>query len=212
MLSTSSNQIANSAVAISRIRRNVRRPALLPPPNPIFASLLKRARNLEPVNRLAGISTPFRSVVNADVKSPASLYRIPRGGDDVGLRRANEIRFEALIDKASANFGVASSLVKAVVKAESGFNERAVSGAGAIGLMQLMPGTARSLGVVDPYDLEQNIDAGVDYLSRQLERFDSVPLALAAYNAGPKRRFAVRWNSALSRNPRIRCPGSRLSK
>ena len=123
--------------------------------------------------------------MNADVKSPASLYRIPRGGDDVGLRRANEIRFEALIDKASANFGVASSLVKAVVKAESGFNERAVSGAGAIGLMQLMPGTARSLGVVDPYDPEQNIDAGVDYLSRQLERFDSVPLALAAYNAGP---------------------------
>ena len=69
--------------------------------------------------------------------------------------------------------------------AESGYRADAVSPAGALGLMQLMPGTARSLGVTDPLDPLQNVLGGAEYLRQQLERFGSVEKALAAYNAGP---------------------------
>ncbi len=76
-------------------------------------------------------------------------------------------------------------MLKSVIHAESGFRTGAVSSAGAMGLMQLMPGTANALGVSDPFDTEQNIAGGAHYLRQQLDRFDGqVPLALAAYNAG----------------------------
>ena len=90
------------------------------------------------------------------------------------------------IQNAAAQYGINGALVDAVAWQESRYNPRARSSAGAIGVMQLMPGTARQLGVTNPHDVRQNVAGGAAYLREQLERFgNNVPLALAAYNAGP---------------------------
>jgi len=95
---------------------------------------------------------------------------------------------ETLIQKYASRYGVDPSLVRAVMRNESGFNPNAVSPKGAQGLMQLMPGTAALMGVSNPFDPEQNIAGGVGYLRHCLDCFDhNVPLAVAAYNAGPGR-------------------------
>lgn len=93
---------------------------------------------------------------------------------------------DAAFEKAAQAYGVPVNLLKAVAKAESGFDPDVVSSAGAQGIMQLMPGTARSLGVSDPFDAEQNIMGGAKYLSQLLRQFNGdTTLAVAAYNAGP---------------------------
>jgi Transglycosylase SLT domain len=95
---------------------------------------------------------------------------------------------ESLINKYSSLHQVDPSLVRAVMRHESGFNPQAVSPKGAQGLMQLMPGTADLMGVSNPFDPEQNIAGGVGYLRHCLNRFNNDPvLAVAAYNAGPER-------------------------
>jgi soluble lytic murein transglycosylase-like protein len=94
-------------------------------------------------------------------------------------------RYDGIIQKASVQHGVDFSLIKAVIKAESDFDRRAVSDKGARGLMQLMPQTAHLMAVTDPFDPHENIHAGVRYLKYLLASFqNNVPLALAAYNAG----------------------------
>jgi soluble lytic murein transglycosylase-like protein len=94
--------------------------------------------------------------------------------------------FASIIERVSEKYGVDPSLVGALIKNESNFNSNAESHVGAQGLMQLMPSTAASLGVLDSFDPYQNIEGGVKYLSNLLDMYDGdVSMALAAYNAGP---------------------------
>lgn len=120
--------------------------------------------------------------------NPSPVVNGPYDSDVASLShpRAPKSEVRRHIQSAAARFGVNSDLVDAVAWQESRYNPRARSSAGAMGVMQLMPGTARQLGVRDPHDVAQNVTGGTAYLRQQLERFgNNVPLALAAYNAGP---------------------------
>jgi len=136
--------------------------------NLMFSLLEKLLKKLE-TNGQSGQTTSGTQSVSAGSESQ------PVTGD-----------FSSLINQAAQKYNVDPALVQAVVKAESNFNPNAVSSAGALGLMQLMPGTASGLGVQNPLDPAQNIDGGVHFLSNLLKHYNGdVRLAVAAYNAGP---------------------------
>jgi soluble lytic murein transglycosylase-like protein len=94
-------------------------------------------------------------------------------------------QYDGIVGLAALQNDLPAALVKAVIAAESAFDAEAVSHAGAQGLMQLMPATARTLGVVDPLRPDQNVRGGVRYLRELVDRYGDLSLALAAYNAGP---------------------------
>lgn len=122
--------------------------------------------------------------------APADVYEVEgapayRSTKPAASSSARE-RYEPLVQEYASRQSLRPELVRAVIQVESGFNPFATSPKGAMGLMQLMPQTARELGVTDPYDPEQNIRGGTRYLRELLDKYQGdEELALAAYNAGP---------------------------
>jgi len=145
-----------------------------------YQKIVEVQQKLDNVSARAGLNAPlFSSLLaqasseNADISAVVS---------DLGTSA-----YDSIIAAASMAYNLDEDLIRAVIQTESSYNTNAVSSAGAQGLMQLMPGTAASLGVTDPFDAQQNIFAGTQYLKKQIERFGDVRLALAAYNTGPSR-------------------------
>ena len=126
---------------------------------------------------------------NRQPGTPLRTFAVPEAPAVRATRAADTSRarqFDGLIDQHARDHGVRTDLVRAVMQVESGFNPTARSPKGALGLMQLMPATARQFGVRNPFDPGENIRGGVAYLRQLLDRYgNNEQLALAAYNAGP---------------------------
>ncbi|MCD6156550.1 MAG: lytic transglycosylase domain-containing protein [Candidatus Atribacteria bacterium] len=141
------------------------------------ASLL---RVLTRINEIENLLSRVNSSSNTPLASRGSVQA--SSGDSVENKS-----FEEILKEYADQYQIDVNLLKKLIQVESGGNARAVSPKGAMGLMQLMPQTCRMLGVKDPFDVRENIAAGTRYLRSLIDRFGSLELALAAYNAGPSR-------------------------
>ena len=144
-----------------------------------FKKLLEEKIEKPTENKEITPQAPVSEEIKADKKDAVDL----KSKIDLKAQRAD---IDEIISAVSEKYNIDSDFIKAIIKQESGFNTRATSKKGAMGLMQLMPKTAESLGILDAYNPSDNIEGGVKYLKGLLDRFDNnQELALAAYNAGP---------------------------
>lgn len=138
-------------------------------------TIMGSAEEVAKAARPAPSQDSFRAVMEQAAPSASSATSAPEA-------------LRPLIDATAARYGLSPQLLESVARRESAFNPRAVSNQGAQGLMQIMPGTQRELGVTDPFDAAQSLDGGARYLKQMLDRFGGrLDHALAAYNAGPER-------------------------
>ena len=152
----------------------------------LFAALAPRAADAQIYSRVDANGTLVLS--DRKIDSPTKVYAVDGAPAIRTTKPMSEAaaRYDAFVMTHAATHRLRPELVRAVIQVESGFNPRATSPKGAMGLMQLMPETARILGVRDAYDPNDNIRGGTKYLRQLLDKYDgNQELALAAYNAGP---------------------------
>jgi soluble lytic murein transglycosylase-like protein len=187
------DDISSITARISEIQQRIT--ALSQPPAPpadaaapAFEKTLTAAQSGGLASPNPAASTALPSGPSGITPPPASLGPLPVSpGSVIPISTASAPGdYETLIQKYAAQNNLEPSLVKAVIQTESGGNPRSVSGAGAMGLMQLMPANVKEAGISDPFDPEQNIAAGTKQLAGLLSQYHGdLDLALAGYNAGP---------------------------
>lgn len=141
-----------------------------------------------PISPEAGGGADDRTQNTSQSSLNNPLNMLPSGRSALQIKSsATSHKIEKAIQDAAVQYQLSPKLIKGVIKAESNYDANAISPAGAQGLMQLMPGTARDMGVSNPFDIKQNIDGGVRYLRKMMDMFGgNVRKALSAYNAGPE--------------------------
>lgn len=166
---------------------------LSPAPNVKSASsLLQALQPLQAPFGVAPVTLYANSAVSSQAGQSAKQVSAPSAttsaSSSASSLKGKASDYDAIIMDAAKKYGIEPSLIKAVIQAESNFRPNVVSRAGAKGLMQLMDGTAKALGVTNSFDPVQNINGGTKYIAQMIRRYDGdVSVALAAYNAGPGR-------------------------